>query len=119
MKNCPPTKAALIETINRANFVSLMWKQCLNPRLSLPDPIAHSWNLDGDRLLPVTTKNLPAPKAILELVRCSCKGNCVTLSCSCKKHNLNCTDTCIACENTCENRNEFSNNDGDEDKSND
>ena len=55
-------------------------------------------NTDG-QILPVTTKVLPAPQAIIELVRCKCKTDCSTLRCSCRKNNLPCTELCSGCAN--------------------
>ena len=40
------------------------------------------------QMLPVTTKVLPAPQAIIELVRCQCKTNCSTQRCSCRRNDL-------------------------------
>lgn len=46
---------------------------------------------------------LPAPQAVIELVKCGCKGRCKGRSnCSCLKNDLSCTDLCKCedCENT-------------------
>ena len=56
-------------------------------------------------LRPVTTVLPPAPEAVLQLVKCACKGNCTKKTCSCKKHSMYCTDMCTSCEESCENRN--------------
>ena len=40
---------------------------------------------------PVTTKVLPVPKAIIEMVRCQCRGDCPTAQYSCRFKNLSCT----------------------------
>ena len=57
-------------------------------------PTSHGCVQDGNRLQAVPTTLLPAPKAVLELIKCGCKGRCITMSCSCKKHSLKCTDMC-------------------------
>ena len=101
----PPTVAALLQKIRRANYVSHIWNQCGIPRPSVPDPTSHGWYLEDNRLISVPTLLKPAPQAVLELVRCRCKTHCVTQNCSCKKHNLNCTDACFACGEACQNRN--------------
>ena len=93
----PPTKAALHEMTRRANLVALVWKSCDNPNPSIPSPILHRWQL-------VPTTLPPAPKAVLQLIKCGCKGICVTMSCTCWKHNLKCTDMCGSCEVKCTNR---------------
>ena len=100
----PPTKAALHQMTRRANLVALVWKSCDNPNPSIPSPILHGWQQDGDRLQPVPTTLPPAPKAVLQLIKCGCKGICITMSCTCRKHNLKCTDMCGSCEVKCTNR---------------
>ena len=49
--------------------------------------------------------NSSIPNNLSELVRCKCKKNCNTKSCSCRRENLSCTDGCFCnesdqCENT-------------------
>ena len=61
--------------------------------------------MEGEVLRPVTTVLPPAPEAVLQLVKCACKGNCTKKTCSCKKHSMYCTDMCTSCEESCENRN--------------
>uniref|UniRef100_UPI00358FCC0C uncharacterized protein n=1 Tax=Myxine glutinosa TaxID=7769 RepID=UPI00358FCC0C len=100
----PPTRAALDQMIARANYVTLVWKQCVVPSPEVLDPADHGWFLDGERPQPVGTTKLPAPQAILQLVKCRCKGDCSSRNCSCKRHNLRCTDMCVGCDAACENR---------------
>ena len=101
----PPTKAALEQTIKRANYVALVRKECGTPCPDIPSPTSHGWRQDENRLQAVPTTLLPAPKAVLELIMCGCRGSCITLSCSCKKHSLKCTDMCGCFQTKCENRN--------------
>ena len=44
---------------------------------------------------------LPAPLALIELSLCSCKTNCYSNRCKCRKNRLICTDMCkcVGCEN--------------------
>ena len=100
-----PTEAALQQMTRRANFVVLVWNSCDNPNPSLPSPTLHGWQQDGDRLQPVPTTLPPARKVVLQLIKCGCKVTRNTMSCTCKKHNLRCTDMCGACEVKCTNRN--------------
>ncbi|KAG1665089.1 Protein slit [Nymphon striatum] len=45
--------------------------------------------------VPKKCLGLPAPQAVMELVKCGCKGRCMGKSnCSCLKNNLSCTDFC-------------------------
>ena len=84
------TKAALQQMIKRANYVALVWKECGSPYPDLPEPTSHGCSQDGERL---------------ELVKCGFRGSCTTLSCSCRKPSLKCTEMCGSCESNCENRN--------------
>ena len=43
---------------------------------------------------PTTCLKDPAPKAVLELVKCGCHGSFVTTSCSCLRTGLCCMDIC-------------------------
>ena len=102
----PPTKTALQQMIKRANYVVLVVKECGSPYPDLPAPIFHGWGQDGERLQEIPTTLPPAPKAVLELVKCGCRGSCTTLSWKHSlKHSLKCTDMCGSCESNCENRN--------------
>ena len=44
-----------------------------------------------------------APKALLKVVRCSCKMGCDTLRCSCSKAGLDCSTGCGQCRCICAN----------------
>lgn len=101
----PPTKAALEQMIKRANYVALVWKECGSPYPDLPAPTSHGWSQDSERLQAIPTTLPPAPKVVLELVKCGCKRSCTTFSCSCRKHSLQCMDMYSSCESNCENRN--------------
>lgn len=101
----PPAEAALHQMIKRANYVTLVWKSCDVPFPNLPAPTLHGWKQDEDGLQAVPTTLPPAPKAVLQLIKCGCKGNCTRMKCSCHKHSLKCTDMCASCEAKCENRN--------------
>ncbi len=80
-----------------------MWGQaCIAQQIFL-DPLQNGYhrNFDGE-LTPTTTDILPAPKAVIEMVRCQCKGDCTSQRCSCKSNSLQCTDLCL-CSTQCEN----------------
>ena len=62
------------------------------------------WTLKDHKLLPVTTNKGPAPKKLLEMIHCNCKGKCNRTICSCKKHGLPCSYACGTCKGiSCEN----------------
>ena len=48
-------------------------------------------------MMPVKTKNPPAPEKHLSSIRCICKTNCETRRCSCRKHGLECNISCGEC----------------------
>ncbi|CAH3018013.1 unnamed protein product [Porites evermanni] len=56
---------------------ALVWKECGIPCPDIPLPTSHGWIQDGNRLqtLPITL--LPAPKAVLKLIKCGCRGSCI------------------------------------------
>ena len=92
----PPTKAALLPHIQRANYFALRDASYATLHPQLPEM---GWSANGE---PVPSLNPPAPKAILELVKCGCKMGCLTSKCSCQKNDLNCTAMC-KCIRQCEN----------------
>ena len=76
---------------------------CLVPRpdrkLSCPRPLTLRCQVQYVKLLPLLTKETPAPGAVLQLIRCNCGSTIVestskTCRCSCKQHNLVCTELC-------------------------
>ena len=50
-------------------------------------------NEHDDEWVPIMTKQLPAPNAVLHLVKCACvKSACSANQCNCQKVGLNCDD---------------------------
>ena len=91
----PPTLGALEEHINRVHLQSWVWHQATVMQQQPFEPLQFGYSKERDgQLFPVTTLVLPAPQAIIELVRCQCKTNCSTLTCSCRHNNLPCTELC-------------------------
>ena len=99
----PPTLGALKQHILRAHVQGRVWGQAAVPQQELLDPLQNGYHSDSDdgQLQPTTTDVPPAPEAIMEMVRCQCKGNCSSNRCSCKSKNLPCTDLCL-CNTQCE-----------------
>ena len=100
----PPTFGAL-----KQHILELVFKLEYGARLQLPqqellDPLENDYHRDSDdgQLKPTTTDVPPAAEAIVEMVRCQCKGNCSSNRCSCKSKKLSCTDLCL-CNTQCEN----------------
>ena len=100
----PPTLGALRQHILRAHVQARVWGQAAVPQQELLDPLENGYHRDSNdgQLKPTTTDIPPAPEAIVEMVRCQCKGNCSSNRCSCKSGNLPCTDLCL-CSTQCEN----------------
>ena len=100
----PPTIPALKQHIMRAHVQAYTWGQAHISQQKLLDPLQHGfYKEDNGRFMPVTTDALPAPKAIIELVRCNCKTNCTSARCSCKMNDLPCTELCCCSTERCRN----------------
>jgi len=100
----PPTSGALKQHILRAYVQARVLGQAAAvPQQELFDRLENGYHRDSDdgQLQPTTTDVPPAPEAIVEMVRCQCKGNCSSNRCSCKSKNLPCTDLCL-CNTQCE-----------------
>ena len=103
--------------ILRTHVQARVWGQVAHPQQVPLDPLQNGNHKDHDdgQLNPTTTDVPPAPKAIIEMVRCQCKGNCTSNRCSCKSNNLPCTD--LMCNTNCENDEDtyYENRDSDDD----
>ena len=65
------------------------------PNPEIPSPQQYGGKLEGDKWIPVMTKQLSAPKSVNKFVRCDCvKTNCLTDKCNCRRAELDCTDMC-------------------------
>jgi hypothetical protein len=100
----PPTLGALKKHISRAHVQARVLRQAAVPKQELLDPLENGYHRDNNdgQLKPTTTDVPPAPEAIMEMVRCRCKGNYSSNRCPCKCRNLPCTDLCL-CSTQCEN----------------
>ena len=60
---------------------------------------------EGDRLVPIPTKDPPAPDAVTHLIKCWCKKTSCRSHCSCRSQRLNCSGMCAcgADEDLCSN----------------
>jgi len=76
----------------------------------IPGMASRGWHLDADRLL-----SCPDNSTACEM---GMQRSLCTISCSCNKNNLKCTDSCSACEATCEIRVETLRNVRNDDESN-
>ena len=99
----PPTLGALKQHVLRAHVQASVWGQADIAQQEFIDPLQNGYHKDKDgQLKPVPTELLPAPEAIIEMVRCQCKADCSSNRCSCKSLGLPCTELC-QCSANCQN----------------
>ena len=90
----PPTKAALIEHIQRVTYqAGYVWGQSLVAEQVLPSPGSWGWVESECGWVPFWTPLPRATKPLEELVSCGCTKGC-TGRCSCCKRGLVCTARC-------------------------
>ena len=94
-EHLPPTLGALKPHLQRAHLMACVSKGYCNLKPRIPPLVGNGWELSMDgHLKPVMKLLLPAPKAIIELVKCGCHGDCSSNRCSCKNEGLPCTSLC-------------------------
>ena len=83
----PPTLGALKQHILRARVQARVSGQAAAPQQELLDPLENGYHRDSDdgQLKPTTTEVPPAPKTVVKMARCQCKGNYSSNRCSCVK----------------------------------
>ena len=105
-ENLPPTHDSLNMHIKRANFQSMVWTRCLQPKQNLPAVSGNGWDVNGMDIQTVLMTKEPAPKGLIELTACNCKKSaCGTRACTCRQNDLACTEFCAcmadeSCQNT-------------------
>jgi len=82
----PSTLGALRQHVLRVHIQARVWGQASialqDPQL---DPLQNGYHKEFDgQLKPTMTDTLPAPKAVIEMVRCQCKTDCSSARCSCR-----------------------------------
>ena len=87
----PPTSAAARYFSFRIYHQVQAWRG-----FDLP-PTEWGWKFSGSNLIPIMTDKDVAPKALLEVIRCSCKTGCSTMRCSCRRAGLDCFPGCGEC----------------------
>ena len=88
-------------------YPTRVWGQASIAQQEFLDPLQNGLckYANGD-LVPHTTDDLPAPKAIIEMINCHCKGTCSSQRCGCRSHNLACTELCL-CSTECRNDDDY------------
>lgn len=101
----PPTLASFEPHVRRANVIATIWKGYKKAQPKLPVLVGNGWEETADGTVgPVRCLKLPAPQAVVELVKCGCRGQCSS-RCTCIKNNLSCTSLCKC--NDCSNIRDF------------
>lgn len=99
----PPTRAALLPHIMRANYMTMRDKSYPENCPALPAIEENGWILEKGVYVPLTCLALPAPQAVVELVKCGCKVGCKGNRCRCLKNGLPCTPLCKCYGDDCAN----------------
>ena len=101
-RDLPPNKDCLHKHIQRASYQAAVHRRSLECMPDIPPPVNHGWKMAGDGYEVEWMSLPPAPDAVLALVHCGCqKTQCTKGRCTCKQHDLPCTDLCqcLMCEN--------------------
>ena len=95
-----PTQGAILQHILRAHYQANVWAQDTVPEPVVLNPVDLGWQeVEDGRYAPTVSHTPPAPEAVVELVKCGCVASRCSGRCSCKSHNLACTELC-KCEAT-------------------
>ena len=93
----PPTSAAHLQHILRAHLQAVIWRKACIPMIPYIDPSTHGRYMENEFYYSVSSLLKPAPDELLELVKCSGQKNCASSRCTCKRHEMPCTELC-ACD---------------------
>ena len=66
----------------------MVWDQDHIPNPQMPPSTDYRWEADGDHLVPVTTRDPPAPGTNTQLIKCVCKKSQCMSHCSCRSQHL-------------------------------
>ena len=89
----PPTSAAAKYHSMRVYYQVQEW---MNTDKKLV-PKDWGWSIVQNKLLPIKTDLPAAPDSLLKMIKCTCKQNCDTKRCTCRKHGLDCSIGCSEC----------------------
>ena len=95
-RSLPPTESAAHQHSLRVYLQIQTWIRG-NETL---DPKDWGWDLTDNYYSPIYTDQPPAPADLLKVIRCSCKGDCSSFRCSCRKNGLECSPACGDCRGT-------------------
>ena len=83
----PPTLGAFLSHILRSDYVTMRDKSYTVIRPILPPMEKCGWKKLENKYIPIQSFLLPAPKAVIEFIHCSCMVQC-SGRCSCHKERL-------------------------------
>ena len=101
----PPTRGTLLPHIQHTSFVCSMNKAYVTTHPPEHPMEEHGWEKkeESSQYTPVRCVQPPAPKAVLELIKCGCKSSGCSHNCSCRKNRLPCTPLCKCYDLGCTN----------------
>jgi len=88
---CPTSDAASFHSLRVYHQVQTWMGANLNP-------LEFGWKISRNKLLPIYTTKPPAPASLLKMIRCNCKGDCTSNSCTCHRYSLRCSIICGHCK---------------------
>ena len=65
-----PTHTALVQAILHAQFNLMVWNKDNIPNSVIPSPSSYGWLIENGEWVPTMTTLVPAPEAIIQLVKC-------------------------------------------------
>ena len=92
MDRMPPTQDALLQHSQRAIYQAGIWTISMQAQAAIPSPQEFAWIKKSESWVSVWITLLEVSKACRELIKCTCKGEC--LRCKCIKSNLPCSPLC-------------------------
>ena len=74
----PPSERSAWFHALRAYYQVQEWNSLMGMSLN---PLDWGWKVDGDKLMPIMTDEVPAPDELLTVIRCNCRLSTVLLWC--------------------------------------
>ena len=73
------------QAILRVHYQVMVWNNDCVANPVLPSPRGYGWKMEDDEWIPVMTTLLPAPEAIIQLVKCKCAKQRCSISANVKR----------------------------------
>ena len=74
---------SLLQHVKKANYQCAIWKKSFEPSPYVPTPVGFGWSMENDILVVNWDDVLPASEAVMVLLSCECKTECVIDTCPC------------------------------------